>query len=170
MINDTMTDPRQKKSGPRLLFVIGVLLVVGLGLLGWQVFMHQPSSAPSNTVSTNTHFSATSTSVSSKGTPPEVATIVRQQIAQQLHLSVDQLTARLQAGTPIETLAVQQGMSADGWRTFVLATYQSAYNQAVSAGQLPQASADHDMRNIRAYPPDALNTWVTNDCLGITAS
>jgi hypothetical protein len=169
MIKETMTDPQQKKGGPRLwLLLIGVLLVVGLGLLGWQVFAHQVST-PSNTMSTNTHFSATLTPVS-KGTLPEVASRVRQQVAQQLQLSADQLTARLQAGTPIETLATQQGMSADEWRTFVITTYQAAYNQAVSAGQLTQARADHDMRNIRSYPPDALNSWVTNDCLGITAS
>jgi hypothetical protein len=168
MIKDTMTDPQQKKGGPRPLMLIGLLFVVGLGLLGWQVFAHQ-ASAPSNTISTNSHFNATSTS-GSKGTPPEVANIVRQQVAQKLQLSVDQLTVKLQAGTPIETLAEQQGMSADAWRTFVIATYQAAYNQAVSAGQLTQARADHDMRNIRSYPPDALNSWVTNDCLGITAS
>jgi hypothetical protein len=106
-----MTDSPQKKGSPRLLFLIGFLLIAGLGLLGWQVFAHQ-ASTPSNSVSTNAHFNATSTS-SSKGTPPEVATIVRQRIAQRLPLSVDQFTARLQAGTPIETLATQQRMSAD---------------------------------------------------------
>lgn len=168
MINDSMTDPQQKKGSPRLLLLIGLLLVMGLGLLGWLIFAHQ-APAPSNSSSTNVHFSATSTS-SSKGTPPEVANVVRQQVAQKLQLSVDQLTARLQAGTPIETLAAQQGMAADSWRAFVIATYQAAYDQAVSAGQLTQVRADHDMRNIRAYPPDALNTWITNDCLGITAS
>ena len=168
MIKDTMTDTQQKKGGPRLLLLIGLLLVVGLGLLGWQIFAHQ-ASAPSNNINTNAHFRATSTSVS-KGTPPGVANIVRQQVAQKLQLSVDQLIARLQAGTPIETLAAQQDIPADTWRTFVITTYQAAYNQAVSAGQLTQARADHDMRNIRSYPPDALNAWVTNDCLGITAS
>lgn len=166
-MKDTVTDPQQKKGGSRLLLLIGLLLVVGLGLLGWQVFARQASTPP-NAISTNAHFSTTSTSVS-KGTPPEIATLVRQQVAQKLQLSVAQLTARLQAGTPIETLAVQQGMSADAWRTFIITTYQVAYSQAVSAGQLTQARADHDLRNIRAYPPDALNAWVTNDCLGETA-
>lgn len=167
MIKDTLTDPQQKKGGPRLLLPICLLLVMGLGLLGWQVFAHR-ASAPSTTLNTNAHFSATSTPAS-KGTPSEVANIVRQQVARKLHLSVDLLTARLQAGTPIETLAAQQGISADAWRTFVIVTYQAAYNQAVSAGQLTRARAEHDMRNIRSYPPDALNTWVTNDCLGETA-
>lgn len=169
MIKETITDPQPKKGGPRLLLLlISILLVGGLGLLGWQAFAHQASTS-SNTISTNVHFNATSTSAS-KGTPPEVATLVRQRVAQQLHLSVDQLIARLQAGTPIEALAVQQGMSADAWRTFVITTYQAAYSQAVHAGQLTQVRVNHDMGNIRSYPPDALNTWVTNDCLGITAS
>lgn len=167
MIKNTSTEPEQKKSGTRLLLFIGPLLVVGLGLLGWQVFVRQ-TPAPSN-VSTNPHFRATSTLISSKGTPPEVANVVRQQVAQKLHLSVDQLTTKLQAGVAIESLAAQQGISAEAWRTFVLTTYQTAYNQAVSSGQVTQARADHDMHNIRAYPPAALNGWVTNDCLGVTA-
>ena len=165
MIKDTYTEPEQKKGGPRLLLLISLLLVVGLGLLGWQVFARQ-TPAPSS-VSTNPHFSATSAPVS-KGTPPEVANAVRQQVAQKLQLSVDQLTTKLQAGVPIESLAAQQGMSADAWRTFVIATYQAAYDQAVSTGKLTQARADHDMHSIRSYPPDALNGWVTNDCLGVT--
>ena|SRR5258707_14424446 len=166
MTNDTFTEPEQKKGWPRLLLLIGLLLVVGIGLLGWLIFARQ-TPAPSS-VGTNPHFSATSAPVS-KGTPPEVASTVRQQVAQKLHLTVEQLTAKLQAGVPIESLATQQGMSPDAWRTFVIATYQAAYDQAVSTGKLTQAQADHDMHNIRAYPPDALNGWATNDFLGVTA-
>ena len=166
MTNDTFTEPEQKKGGFRLLLLIGLLLVVGIGLLGWLVFARQ-TSAPSS-ISTNPHFNATVTNAS-KGTPPEVANTVRQQVAQKLRLTVDQLTAKLQADVAIESLAAQQGMSADAWRTFVIATYQAAYDQAASAGKLTQAQADHTMHNIRAYPPDALNAAVTNDCLGVTA-
>jgi hypothetical protein len=166
MTNDTFTKPEQKKGWSRLLLLIGLLLVVGIGLPGWLIVARQ-TPAPSS-VSTNPHFSATALTTG-KGTLPEVASAVRQQVAQKLHLTVDQLTAKLQAGVPIESLATQQGMSPDAWRTFVIATYQAAYDQAVSAGKLTQAQADHDMHNIRAYPPDALNGWVTNDCLGVTA-
>lgn len=167
MNDNTFTNPEQKKGGPRLLLPLILLLIVGIGLLSWFVFTRQ-TSAPSS-VNINPHFNTTVTSVS-KGTPSEVATLVRQQVAQKFHLTVDQLTTQLQSGTAIASLAEQQGMSADAWRTFVLATYQAAYNQAVSAGKLTQARADHDMQNIRTYPPDALNNWITNDCLGITAS
>lgn len=163
MLKDIPTEQKQKKSGTRLLLLIGLLLVVGIGVLGWQVFAHQ-TPAPSN-VSTNPHFRATSAPVSSKGTPPEVANAVRQQVAQKLQLSVAQLTTKLQEGVAIESLAAQQGISAEAWRAFVLTTYQTAYEQAVSSGQVTQARADHDMHNIRAYPPTALNGWVTNDCL-----
>ena len=102
----------------------------------------------------------------SKGTPPEVANIVRQQVAQKLHLSVDQLTTKLQSGVSIEALAAQQGMSPGEWRTFVIATYQAAFEQVVNARKLAQVLADRYMHNIRLYPPDALDNWVTMDCLG----
>ncbi|HEY0755669.1 MAG TPA: hypothetical protein VGD98_17055 [Ktedonobacteraceae bacterium] len=168
MTKDTFTESEQKKGSLRLLLLISLLLVVGGGLLAWQFFTRQTPQA--SNISTNPHFNATAQSSpsASKGTPPEVVSVVRQQVAQQLHLSVAQLVAKLQAGVAIETLAAQQGMSADAWRTFVIATYQAAYNQAVSAGQLTQANADHDMHNIRSYPSDALNGWVTNDCLSAT--
>jgi hypothetical protein len=90
-------------------------------------------------------------------------------VAQQLHLSVDQLTAKLQSGISIESLVTQQGMSSAQWHTFVINTYQAAYNSAVSARKVVQGRADNDMHHIRAYPPDALDGWVTMDCLGTTA-
>jgi hypothetical protein len=90
-------------------------------------------------------------------------------VAQQLQLSVSQLQAQLQAGTPIETLATRVGLSQEQWHTFVLDTYQAAYDHAVSAGAVTQQQADHDMHNIRLYPLSALDEWVTGDCLGISS-
>lgn len=161
-------EQRQRKSWPLLLLIIVVLLLVGGGLFAWLVIAKQ--SSPPASVSTNPHFSATTQAGTSggKGTPPTVANDVRQQVAQRLHLSVDQLTTKLQSGIAIDSLATQQGMSSDAWRAFVIATYQAAYEKEIQAGNVTQTSADHDMRNIRAYPFDALNGWVTNDCLGVT--
>jgi hypothetical protein len=68
MIKDTYTEPEQKKGGPRLLLLISLLLVVGLGLLGWLIFARQ-TPAPSS-VSTNPHFSATSAPVSKGSRSP----------------------------------------------------------------------------------------------------
>ena len=164
----TEPEQRQKKGWPLLLFLIVLLLLAGIGLFAWLVFAGQTPQA--SNISTNPHFSATtqSSATTGKGTPPEVANDVRQQVAQKLHLSLDQLTAKLQSGVPIDSLATQQGISADSWRAFVIATYQAAYEREVSAGKVTQVRADHDMRNIRSYPLDALNGWVTNDCLGVT--
>ena len=168
MAKDDFTEPeqqqQQKKGRTRILLLIGLLLVVGSGLLAWQVFARQTPQASS--ISNNPHFSVQSSPPASKGTPPEAANVVRQQVAQKLHLSIDQLTTKLQSGVSIEALATQQGMSPGEWRTFVIATYQAAFEQAVNAGKLTQARADRYMHSIRLYPPDALDNWVTMDCLG----
>ena len=165
MTKDDFTEPeqQQKKGWLRILLLISLLLVVGIGLLAWQVFARQTPQASS--ISNNPHYSAQSSPPANKSTPPQVANVVRQQVAQKLHLSVDQLTTKLQAGVSIEALAAQQGMSPGQWRTFVIATYQAAFEQAVSAGKLTQARADRYMHSIRLYPPDALDNWVTMDCL-----
>lgn len=159
---------RRRNFWPFLLLIV-VLLLTGGGLFAWLVMTRQAPQQSS--VGTNPHFSAaTQPSATTKGTPPAVASDVRQQVAQKLYLSVDQLTAKLQAGVAIDSLAAQQGLSSDVWRAFVIATYQAAYEKEVRAGKVTQARADHDMRNIRSYPLDALNGWVTNDCLGVTSA
>lgn len=167
MENQDFTIQKRQRKGRQLLFIlVGVLFVGGIGALTWwQIAGQQTPQAAS--IENNSHFS-TATPVS-KNTPPEVASDVRQHVAQQLHLSVDQLTVKLQSGVAIEALATQQGISSAQWRTFVVDTYQAAYNRAVSAGSLAQARADNDMRHIRTYPPDALDGWVTMDCLGTNA-
>jgi hypothetical protein len=164
----SVVQEQQPKKGWRFhLLFIALVLIVGIGLLTWQVLTRQTASTSS--VSNNPHFSSSGQATTvSKATPPVVANDVRQQVAQKLHLPVDQLTTKLQSGVLIESLATQQGMSTDGWRTFVIATYQAAFNKEVSAGKVTQAQADHYMHNISSYPFDALNGWVTNDCLGIT--
>lgn len=164
----SVVQEQQPKKGWRFhLLFIALVLIVGIGLLIWQALARQTASTAN--ISNNPHFSSsTQAATVSKATPPTVANDVRQQVAQKLHLSVDQLTIKLQAGVLIESLATQQGMSPEGWRTFVIATYQAAYNKEVGAGKVTQAQADHYMHNIRSYPLDALNGWVTNDCLGIT--
>jgi hypothetical protein len=152
-----------------LLMVTLILAVGGGGFLAWQLLappgltaIGSPSGGPASQA---TQATATG-SQQGKGTPPAVAAEVRQQVAQQLQLSVSQLQAQLQAGTPIETLATRVGMSQEQWHTFALDTYQTAYDHAVSAGEVTQQQADHDMHNIRQYPLSALDEWVTGDCLG----
>jgi hypothetical protein len=160
---------RQRRNVWPFLLLIAVLLLAGGGLFVWLVIASQPPQPSS--VTTTSHFSSTtqpSAAAGGKGTPPTVAGDVKQQVAQQLRLSVGQLTTKLQSGVAIDSLAAQQGMSSDAWRAFVIATYQAAYEKEVRAGYVTQARADHDMHNLRSYPLDALNTWATNDCLGIT--
>jgi hypothetical protein len=154
------------------LSAILILAVGGGGVLAWQL-LSSPSfmanGSPAGPPATQASQTTVPGSQQGKGTPPTIAAEVRQQVAQQFQLSVSQLQAQLQSGTPIETLAMQAGMSQERWRTFVIDAYQSAYDHAVSVGAVTQQRADHDMHNIRLYPLSALDGWVTGDCLGTSS-
>ena len=155
-----------------LLIAILILAVGGGGVLAWQVFSSPGFTAngsPAGPPAAQASQTTATGSQQGKGTPPTVAAEVRQQVAQQFQLSVSQLQAQLQAGTPIETLAMHAGMSQEQWHTFVLDSYQAAYGHAVSAGEVTQQRADHDMHKITLYPLSALDAWVTGDCLGTSS-
>ena len=177
MFEDNMSkleEPQHTKRRLPLILLMAVLVLAvvgGGGVLAWQL-LAQPGLTSNGSPSGGPAAQATQATTGSqqgKGTPPPVAAEVRQQMAQQFQLSVSQLQAQLRAGTPIETLATRVGLSQDQWHTFALDTYQTAYDHAVSAGEVTQQRADHDMQNIRHYPLSALDEWVTGDCLGTSS-
>lgn len=96
-----------------------------------------------------------------RGYPPAFLTTVRQQIAQGLHLTVDQITAQMVAGKQITDVASTQGISSSQLHTVELNAYQAAFHQAVQNGTYTQDQADTYMAGYRQRDPAVLNANVT---------
>jgi len=162
-------EARKRRRHMSLILLSAILLAVlgGGGLLAWQLFAGQSPSTNGNAyILPPQTTQVNGTDPQSKATPSDVAAEVRQNVAQKLQLSVTQLQAQLQAGTSIGLLATQHGMNPEQWHTFVLNTYQAAFDHAVKQGKMTQQLDDKWMHNIKSYPPGPLNDWVTMDCLG----
>jgi polyhydroxyalkanoate synthesis regulator phasin len=78
------------------------------------------------------------------------------QVAQGLHLNVDQLKTQLQSGKSLSDIATAQGVSSSQLQTLVTNAIQSAVNKAVSDGNLTQQQATNIMQMVQKNP-QALN-------------
>jgi uncharacterized protein YidB (DUF937 family) len=83
---------------------------------------------------------------------PGVAT----QVAQGLHMTVDQLKAQLQSGKSLSDIATAKGVSSTQLQTLVTNAIQNAVNKAVSDGNLTQQQATSIMQMLQKNP-GALN-------------
>ena len=74
---------------------------------------------------------------------------VKEQVAQGLHLTVAQVTARLQAEpTPdLQGIGKQQGLAQDQLYRLVLSALQTADDQMVTSGVWTQQQADEEMQH-----------------------
>lgn len=161
------TEGRPRRRLPSLLFLLlGTIILGAVLLLVWQVLAARTPHSNSVGTSSSIHGGMSAQSKQARFTPPEVIDYVKQHIAQGLHLSVDQLIARLQAGEDIQAIAAQQNLSADQWHTLEINTYQAAYNRQVSEGKMTRQDVDSNMSHIRSYPPAELNALVTSNFLG----
>ena len=79
---------------------------------------------------------------------PSVAT----QVAQGLHMTVDQLKAQLQSGKSLSDIATTQGVSSSQLQTLVTNTIQSTVTKAVSDGSLTQQQATNIMQMLQKNP------------------
>ena len=77
---------------------------------------------------------------------------VASQVAQGLHLSVDQLKTDLQNGMSLDQIATAQGVSSSQLHTLVLNAIQSAVNQAVKDGNLTQQQATAFIQALQSHP------------------
>jgi polyhydroxyalkanoate synthesis regulator phasin len=84
---------------------------------------------------------------------PGVAT----QVAQGLHLTVDQLKAQLQSGKSLSDIAAAQGVSSSQLQTLATNAIQNALTKAVSDGNLTQQQATNIMQMLQKNP-GVLNT------------
>jgi flagellar basal body-associated protein FliL len=149
------------KAKPRpftLLLICGIVLLIGVGLLAWSLFFRSPTrpSAPSVQYS--------------PARPPIVLSAayenaVKQNLAQQLHLSVSQLAYQIKANQDgLFGDAETRGISDNQLSTILLNAFQSASDQMVSTGQwtTPQATAEMQywkQRGLKALSGD-VTSWL----------
>ena len=124
------------------------MIVVG-GILVWQITAHSESLGGS----TNSEASQPAMGSISPLMPPVPLTalydeIVKDQVAQRLHLTVAQVTAQLQAEpTPdLRSVGKQQGLAQDQLYRLVLSALQTADDRMVSSGFWTEPQADEEMQ------------------------
>jgi hypothetical protein len=143
----------------------GCVLLVGATLLIWQVLAAQaPSAGQVGAVSTPT----AEPTKSGPGDPQAYYDAVKQYVAQQLHMSVAQIKAKLQAGGPTTnfiTLAEQQGIDDAQLRTILLDAEQKGHDVLVQKGYLTQQQSDAGMRDLRSRDLQTLATSIKYDFL-----
>src|SRR6266566_8846780 len=74
---------------------------------------------------------------------------VANQVAQGLHMTVDQLKTQLQSGKSLSDIATAQGVSSPQLHTLVTNTIQTTLNKAVSDGNLTQQQATGLMQKLQ---------------------
>ncbi len=77
---------------------------------------------------------------------------VANQVAQGLHMTVDQLKAQLQAGKSLSDIATAKGVSSSQLHTLVTNAIQSTLNKAVSDGNLTKQQATDFMQMLQNHP------------------
>jgi hypothetical protein len=123
-----------------LSLVGGLVLLIGVALLAWSLFLRSPvrPSAPSVQYS--------------PPQPPIALSVayedaVKQGLAQQLHLGVSQLAHETQANQDgLFGVAVARGLSEEQLHTMMLNAFQSASDQMVSLGHWTHQQAGTEMQ------------------------
>jgi hypothetical protein len=150
---------------PMLLLLFGCVILIGGGsVLIWQLVSHQSTpgsgiSGPGNSQSASTAGAKQEQPLKdcSHGFPSSYNDTLRQQFAQGVHLTVDQVTTAIRSGKPIEDLAAEQGVSPDQLFSMELHAYQVADDSMVTYGCMNQYSANLDVQRYRDGGATQLN-------------
>lgn len=129
----------------RILYIIigaSVLVLLAIGI-GVYALLPTITSAFASQNPTPTPIVSATTTPTSKGNGvgkilKQYAPDIKNQIAQGLHLTPDQLTAQLQAGKTLSAIATAQNVSSTQLQTVVGTALQNALQPAVTAGTLTQ--------------------------------
>jgi hypothetical protein len=162
-----MKSDEQKQDAPRRLrwgrlpLLLCLILVVG-GVLVWQIAAHVDT-ASTGGGSGNADTSSPAVASSGPLTPPATLTamydeIVKEQVAQGLHLTVAQVTAQLQAEPAPDLLSVgkQQNLAQDQLYRLVLSALQTADDRMVTSGVWTKPQADEEMQYWSQQPQVSL--------------
>lgn len=142
--NQEHAAPRRDRGISIFLLLLGVVIVGGV--LAWQVAAHTDPSSSAGAAQPPAIDS-------SPLTPPVPLTamydeIVKEQVAQGLHLTVAQVTAQLQAdpAADLEGVAKPQGLAQDQLYTLIMNALQVAGDHMVSTSVWTQQQADEEMQ------------------------
>lgn len=124
--------------------IIGGMLLVGGSLF----FLTACSPSPANTSNATSHTPLSAANIEQTERALDVAWIntyasdITQEVAQGLHVSVDQLRSQLQAGQTLSQVATAQRLTPVQLQTLELQALRDAGQKAVRAGVVPQAHVD----------------------------
>jgi len=143
----------------RLLYIIIGAIVLVLVAIGIGVFVILPNIASADTSQKATPTPTTSATTTTKPAGNGINKILKQyapdiknQIAQGLHLTSDQLTAQLQSGKTLTDIATAQNVSSTQLQTIVGNALQTALQPAVDAGTLTQQQLTRLIKKAQTNP------------------
>ncbi len=141
----------------RTLYIIVGSIVLVIVLIGVGVFatVSTVASATVNKISTPTVVATTAPAHKGNGIGKvlkQYAPDIKNQIAQGLHLTPDQLTAQLQAGKTLSDIATAQKVSSTQLQTLVGNVVRSELQPAVDDGTLTQKQLDRLVKKYSTNP------------------
>ena len=177
--NDFNEDDQPRRSPKRnlsWLFLLAGVLVAGAGLLfAWQIVLHSAATTPASqsaaTKPQSTSVSgkaspanSSSSGISPQGPPPTPLyyQTFEQQFAQGLHMTVPQVKARLQSGSPsLFKVAESQGLTAQQANTLVINALREAGKAMVQTHVWTQQQADADLQTWQQRDQGAVDGGAT---------
>src|SRR5947209_8691503 len=132
-----------------------VLILLAIGVCIYALLPTVTSAMAANQTPTPTPtVSATPTQKANTTTKilKQYAPDIKNQIAQGLHLTSDQLTAQLKSGKTLSTVATAQNISSTQLQTIVGNAIQNALKPAVTDGTLTQKQVDKLTKRFQSNP------------------
>ena len=123
-------------------------ILAGMLLMGGSLFFLIACSSSANTGNANSHTPVSTPNLEQTERALDVAWIntyasnIRQEVAQGLHVSVNQLRNQLQAHQTLNQIATAQRLTPVQLQTLELQAVRDAGQKAVRAGVVPQAHVD----------------------------
>ncbi len=176
---DFQEDHTSRRARPRLfslLLILGGILIGVVLVLALQMFVHP--AGPTNNNASSASVNAPTVQSGNGGSqsklpgdgpqskdndrPQYFWDILKSQVAQGLHLSVDQVKTKLQSGQHIQDVANAQGISQDQLHSIEINAIQSADDEMVRRGFTTQPNVGYDMQRWTQEEPMQLNGDVGN--------
>ena len=130
----------------RLISILAGAIVLGLAIIiGVSTFVILPDLNPSRSSNstTGTHHKKVSRTKALSVAVKRYGLRIKQQIAQALHLTANQLKKQLRSGKTLSAVATAQGVSLDQLTAIVHDAFTNGLEPAVTAGSVKQVQVDN---------------------------